>query len=46
MLDADPEIGLIVLIGDVPAKRTKVTSLLNQSMEETQAKKEPFPFML
>lgn len=35
LFDTDSEVSLIELIRDVPAKRTKVTALLNQTMEET-----------
>ena len=44
--DADSQVGLIVLIGDVPAERTKLPPLLHQGMEEAESKQQLFPLVL
>ena len=38
LFHTDPEIGLVELVGDVPAKRSKLASLLHQGVEEAQTK--------
>lgn len=46
LLDADSEVGLIELIGDIPSEGSKVPPLLNQRMEETETKKKTLPLVL
>ena len=44
--DTDPQVGLIVLVGNVPAERTKLPPLLDQGMKEAESKKQLFPLVL
>ena len=43
--DADTKVRFIEAIRNVPTKRTKLSPLLHQSMEETQAKQELLPHL-
>ncbi len=45
MPDADTQVRLVEPVWDVPAKGTKLPSLLDQSMEETQAKEQFLPYL-
>ena len=42
----DTEVGLVELIGNVPAEGAKLPPFLNQSMEETQPKQQLLPLFL
>ena len=46
LFDRDSEVSLVELIGNVPAESTKLASLLNQGMEETEAKQQLLPLFL
>ena len=43
---ADPEVSLVELVGDVPAEGTELPPLLDQSVEEAEAKEELLPLTL
>ena len=40
---AYPKVGLVELIRNIPTQRTKIPSLLNERMEETQTEQQFFP---
>lgn len=42
----DAKICLIVFVWNVPTERTKLATLLNHRVKETQTEEKPFPFSL
>jgi len=42
----DTQVGLVKLVGNVPAQRSKLPAFLNDTVEETQAKQQLLPCML
>jgi len=46
LADADPQVGLVELVGNVPAERTELAALLHERVEEAQPEQHLLPALL